>query len=120
MSSPSADEVGVKELTQEIHEQRIVNRFNYLTTQGGPQRGVVVLRLLGFGMVMLVGIDPDEARVGDIVVEVAHSGFYTRAEVWLKVRDGARGWVSISELRTQYYYTLYLAYSNTFICRETT
>jgi len=47
---------------------------------------------------MLVGIDPDEARVGGIAVEVAHSGFYTRAKIWLKVKDGARGWVSISEL----------------------
>ncbi len=46
----------------------------------------------------LVGIDPDKARVGDIAVEVAHSGFYTRAQVWLKVTDGARGWVSTSEL----------------------
>jgi hypothetical protein len=36
MSSPSEDEVGVEELTQEIHEQRIVDRFDYLTTQGGP------------------------------------------------------------------------------------
>jgi len=109
MSTPSADEVGVEELTHDIHEQHIVNRFDYLTTQGGPQRGAVVLRLLGFGVVTLVGIDPDEARVEDIAVEVAHSGFYTRAKVWLKVRDGARGWVSISELQTQYYYTSYLA-----------
>jgi len=109
MSLPSADEVGVEELTQEIHEQRIVNRFDYLTTQGGPQRGAVILRLLGFGVVTLVGVDPDEARVGDIVVEIAHNGFYTRAKVWLKVKDGARGWVSISELQTQYYYTSYLA-----------
>ncbi len=56
-------------------------------------------------MVTVVGIDPDEARVGDVAVEVAHSGFYTRAEVWLKVKDGSRGWVSISKLQTQYYYT---------------
>jgi len=69
MSSSSADEVGEEELTQEIHEQRIVNRFDYLTRQDGPQRGVVVLRFLGFGVVTLVGIDPDEARVGDIAVE---------------------------------------------------
>jgi hypothetical protein len=60
-------------------------------------------------MVTLVGINPNEARVRDIAVEVANSGFYTRAEVWLKVRDGARGWVSISELQMQYYYTSYLA-----------
>jgi hypothetical protein len=60
-------------------------------------------------VVTLVGIDLDEARVGDIAIEVTHSGFYTCVEVWLKVRDGARGWVSISELQTQYYYTSYLA-----------
>jgi len=50
--------------------------------------------------VRLVGIDPDEARVGDIAIEVAHNGFYTRAQVWLKVIDGARGWASTSELQT--------------------
>jgi len=109
MSTPSADEVGVEELTQAIHEQQLVNRFDYLTTQDGPQKGVVVLRILGFGVLTLVGIDPEEAQVGDIAVEVAHSGLYTRVKVWLKVRDGARGWVSISELQTQYYYTSYLA-----------
>jgi hypothetical protein len=39
----------------------------------------MILRFLGFGVVRLVGIDPDAARVGDLVVEVAHSGFFTRA-----------------------------------------
>jgi len=80
-----------------------------LIIQDGPQHGAIVLHFLGFGVVTVVGIDPDEARVGDVEVEVAHSGFYTRAEVWLKVRDGARGWVSTSELQRQYYYTSYLA-----------
>jgi hypothetical protein len=109
MSSFGADEVGREEATQEIREQRIVNRFDYLNAQDGPQRGAVVLRFLGFGAITLVGIDPEEARVGDIAVEVAHSGFHTRAEVWLKVKNGARGWVLISQLQTQYYYTSYLA-----------
>jgi hypothetical protein len=109
MSSFGADEVGGEKLTQDIREQRIVNRFDYLTTQGGPQRGAVVLRFLGFGVITLVGIDPEEAQVGDVAVEIAHSGFHTRAKVWLKVRNGARGWVSVSELQTPYYYTSYLA-----------
>jgi hypothetical protein len=109
MSSSSAYEVGVEELTQEIREQRIVIRFDYPRGQDGPQRGAVVLRFLGFGVVIVVGIDPDEAQVGDVAIEVAHSGFYTRAEVWLKVRDGTRGWASTSELQAQYYYTSYLA-----------
>jgi hypothetical protein len=61
MSSFSANEVGIEELTQEVREQRIVIRFDYPRGQDGPQRGVVVLRFLGFGVVTIVGIDPDEA-----------------------------------------------------------
>jgi hypothetical protein len=109
MSSSKANEVGVEDLTQDILTQRIANRFDYYTTQGGPQRGAVVMRFLGFGVVTLVGIDPEVARIGDIVVEIAHSGFHTRAEVWLRVRNGVDGWVSISQLQTQYYYVSYLA-----------
>jgi hypothetical protein len=100
MSSSNADEVGVEELTQEIREQRIIIRFDYPKGQDGPQRGAVVLRFLGFGVVIFVGIDPDEARVGDVAVEVAHSGFYTGVEIWLKVRDRTRGWASTSVLQT--------------------
>jgi hypothetical protein len=68
----------------------------------------VILHFLGFGVVRLVGIDPDEVRIGDIAVEVAHSGFYMRAQVWLKVIDGARGWASTLELQTNFYFTSYL------------
>jgi len=60
-------------------------------------------------VVRLVRIDPNEAQVGDIAVEVVHSGFYTRARVWLKVIDGARGWASTSNLQTNFYFTSYLA-----------
>jgi hypothetical protein len=70
---------------------------------------VVVLRFLGFGVITLVGIDPEEAQVEDVAIEIAHNGFHTRAEVLLKVRNGADGWVSVSEIQTPYYYTSYLA-----------
>jgi len=98
MSSSKADEVGAEDLTQDILEQRIVSRFDYYTTQGGPQRGAMILRFLGFGVITLVGIDPEVARVGDIAVEVTHSGFHSRAEVWLRAKNGADGWVSISHI----------------------
>jgi hypothetical protein len=94
MSSSSDKGVHVEQVTQEIRDQHLVGRFDFFTVQNGPQKGAVILCFLGFGMVRLVGIDPDEARVGDIAVEVAHSGFYIRAQVWLKVIDGARGWAS--------------------------
>jgi hypothetical protein len=109
MSSPIADEVGVEEARQDIREQQLVNRFDYFTIRDGPHRGVVILRFVGFGTVTLVGIDPEAARIGDIAIEIAHSGFHTRAEVWLRVRNGADGWTSISQLQMQYYYASYLA-----------
>jgi hypothetical protein len=98
MSSSSGEDVPVEILTQETRELQLVGRFDFFTVQNGPQRGAVILRFLGFGVVRVVGIDPDEARVGDIVVDIAHSGFYTCARVWLKVIDGARGWAATSDL----------------------
>jgi len=90
MSSSSGEEIPTEQVTQEIREQQVVRRFELWTVQNGPQRGAVILRFLGVGVIRLVGIEPDQARVGDIAVEVIHSGFYTRARVWLKVADGAR------------------------------
>jgi hypothetical protein len=87
MSSSSGEEVPVEEMTQEIREQQLVTRFDFFTIQNEPQRGAIILRFLGFRVVRIVGID----RVGDIAVEVAHSGFYTCTQVWLEVIDGARG-----------------------------
>jgi hypothetical protein len=66
------------------------------------------MHLLGFGIVILMGINSDEAQIGDIVVKIAHNGFYTHAQVWVKIRTGARGWESTSELQRQYHYTSYL------------
>ncbi len=69
----------------------------------------MILRFLGFGVVRVIGIDLDEALVGDIVVEVAHSGYYTRARVWVKVFNGVRGWTLTSNSQDNFYFTSYLA-----------
>jgi hypothetical protein len=90
MSSSGNEEVPVELVTQENRELNIVHRFDFFTVPNGPQRGAAILHFLRFGVVRLVGIDLDAARVGDIVVEITHSGFYTTARVWLKVIDGAR------------------------------
>jgi len=34
---------------------------------------------LGFGVVTIIGMNPDEAQAGDIVVELMHNGFCTKA-----------------------------------------
>jgi len=109
MSSSSGEEIPVEPVAQENRELNLIRRFDFWTIQNGPQRGAVILRFMGFGVVRLVGINLDQASVGDIVVEVAHNGFYTSARVWLRVTDGARGWARTSELRDSFYFTSYLA-----------
>jgi hypothetical protein len=81
MSSSSGEEIPEVFVTQENRELTFVRRFNFWTLQNGPQRGAVILRFVGFGLVSLVSLDPDRARVGDIAVEVSHSGFYTSARI---------------------------------------
>jgi len=61
MSSSRGEEVPVEVLTQDTHEVQLVSRFDLFIGQNRPQRGAVILRFLGFGVVRLVGIDPDEA-----------------------------------------------------------
>jgi hypothetical protein len=92
--------VPVEEVTQEVREQQLVNRFDFYTMQNGPQKGAVILHFLGFGVVSIIGIDPDQARIRDIAIKVVHSGFYTRTEVWVKVVNGTRGLASTSHLQT--------------------
>jgi hypothetical protein len=65
--------------------------------------------MLGFGIVIIVGVNPNEVQIRDVVVEITHNGFCTRVQVWMKIKDGTGGWESTSKLRKQYHYTSYLA-----------
>jgi len=64
--------------------------------------------LLGFGVVNIIRLNPDEVQVGDFVVELSNNGFYTRAQVWIRMCNGAGGWESTAELQRQYHFTSYL------------
>jgi hypothetical protein len=96
MSSSSEEEMSVEVLTRVPCEQRIILSFDFFTNLGVPPRGAVILHFQGFGVVTIVGIDPEAARVGDIAVAIAHNGFHTRTKVWVRVSNGPRGWVSTS------------------------
>ncbi len=76
----------------------MVVRFDYARRHNGPQIQTLILHLLGFGIVILVGKNPNEAQVEDVAVEITHNGFHTRAQVWVKIRNGIRGWKSTSQL----------------------
>jgi hypothetical protein len=61
MSSSSVDEIRIDDVTQEIREQQLVVRFDYPRRHNGPQIRTLILHLLGFGIVILVGKNPNEA-----------------------------------------------------------
>jgi hypothetical protein len=91
MSSSNGEEIPEALVARDNRELTLVRRFDFWDRQNGPQKGAAILRFLGFGVVSLVGISPDQASIGDIVVEISHSGFYTSARVWLGVTNGTEG-----------------------------
>ncbi len=95
--------------SQKIQEEQITIRLDFPRIQVTPQVRTVILRHLGFSVADIVGMSLDETQVGDIVVELVHNGFYTRAQVYVKMQDGARRWVSSARFQQQYHFTSYLA-----------
>jgi hypothetical protein len=59
------------------------------------------LRQLGFGVIAIIGMSPNETQARDIVVKLMCNGFCTRAQVWVKMQDGTRGWVSSARFQKQ-------------------
>jgi hypothetical protein len=53
MSSSSSEEIPEELVTQENQELALVRKFDFWTLQNGPQRGAVILRFLGFGLLVL-------------------------------------------------------------------
>lgn len=45
---------------------------------------VAILRLQGFGVVIIIGLNPNLVQVGDLVMQVIHTRMYTRVQVWLQ------------------------------------
>jgi hypothetical protein len=109
MSSSSPEEISPEILTRVTREERLLLCFDFYNRKGGPIRGAVVLRFEGFGIVTIVGCDLEGARIEDIAVEIDHSGFHMRVEVWVKARNGPSGWVSTSRMQHQYFFMTYLA-----------
>jgi hypothetical protein len=58
----------------------------------------MVLRLVGFGVVNVVGFNPTKAQVGDIVIKITYNGCVSKVRVWVKSHDGVSGWYTSAEL----------------------
>jgi hypothetical protein len=86
MSSSDFDQFVID--LQAIHDQQIVKSFNNSSNQPFPQVGSMVLRLVGFGVVTMVGFNPVEAQIGDVAIKFTHNGCVPRVRVWVKSHDG--------------------------------
>jgi hypothetical protein len=51
-----------------------------------PKERVVILRLQGFGVVSIIGLNLNLTIVSDLALFIIHSGMYMRVQVWLKIR----------------------------------
>jgi hypothetical protein len=56
---------------QAIHDQQIARSFNNPSSHQFPQVGSVVLRLVGFGVVTIVGFNFEEGKIGNITINDA-------------------------------------------------
>jgi hypothetical protein len=65
--------------TQEIHEENITIRFDVPKTLWAPWIGTLISHYLEFGVISIIGVNPNETQTGDIVVELMHNKCCTKA-----------------------------------------
>jgi len=74
-----------------------------------PREGVIILKLQGFGVVSIIGLNPNLIKVGDLVLLVTHIGMYMRVQVWLKIGHGVGIWITVDRHHYIYYFFLFLS-----------
>jgi hypothetical protein len=68
-----------------------VQSLNDVTFSQEPNVGSMIVKIIGFVLVMIVEFDPHAVEVGDLAVSVMHSGFFMKTTIWIKIRKGANG-----------------------------
>jgi hypothetical protein len=80
----------------ELFEKHVIHRFDSPSIDPNPSLRSLILWLHSFGVVSIVGINPREALIGDLVVKINHKRFDTHAQVWIKICDRARKWNKVA------------------------
>jgi hypothetical protein len=88
------DQRRVKYLEEAQHKDEIlvVREFDFLVPRFNilPKHGVDILQLQGFGVVSIIRLNSYLAQIGDLVIQVTHTSMYTKIQIWLNIRNGAR------------------------------
>ncbi len=64
------------------------------------KHGSIILRVQGFNVVSIIGLNTDLAQVGDLAIQVTHTSMYMKTQLWLKTRDGAEVGHLLLDIRT--------------------
>jgi hypothetical protein len=56
-----------------------------------PNVGTMVIRIIGFTLVIILGFDPSITKVGDLAVGVEQLGFFLKAALWIKTELRTNG-----------------------------
>ncbi len=80
------------EEAQHIKETLVISEFDFPFPKFDilPRYGAVILQLQGFGVVSIIGLNPDLAWVGDLAIKIIHTEMYKRIQIWLKIGDGTK------------------------------
>jgi hypothetical protein len=54
--------------------------------------GAMIFIIRGFVAIEIINFDPIVVEVGDVVVNMRHSGFHTHVIIWVKMRTQFDGW----------------------------
>jgi hypothetical protein len=68
----------------------------------------VILKLQGFRVVNIIGLNLDLARVGDLALLVTHTRMYMRVQILLKTGNGAGGWTTLPNTDTYYFSSIFI------------
>jgi hypothetical protein len=95
---------------QHKNEMLVVSEFDFPFRRFDilPREGAVILRLQGFGVVSIIGLNLNFVRIGDLAIQFAHTRMYTRIQVWLKTGNGAWSWTTITRHHDRHYFSTIL------------
>jgi hypothetical protein len=78
--------------------QLVINEFDFSFPKFDiiPRKRTIIMWLEGFDVVNIIKLNLNKTWVRDLAIHVSHARMYTRLHVWLKIKDGARSWITIN------------------------
>jgi hypothetical protein len=76
--------------------------------------GSMIIKITIFACVIINGFDPHSIVVGDLAIRVMHFGFFMKATIWIKTREGSDGrqWTIIQTQENKFFYTILWPFAN--------